>query len=286
MDRAPLPPHERSWRHPSELGPPAHEPTSTSGRVLIVTTATLSLLLIGLLAVSMTPGRGTAPVAVEVTTLPSAPRRAALEQPPLPMVTPLGDEGWGVTTAGAVGARSGLMAARLPTGDIVDVEIVRRDAESGVTLVSLPEQTHGYQLAASSPAPSDTVVVHGAEPQVVSMVDVAGLDVVEGTPVLDDAGELVGICTNVAGAVSVMTVSTMPGTPTATSTTAPRSSTTTATTAPNVASTTTSTATTTPLATTGSATLPVVASTVPAAATTVAAPDLVTGGGAATTAPG
>ena len=69
------------------------------------------------------------------------------------MVTPLGDEGWAVTTSGAVGIRSGTMAARLPSGDVVDVEIVRRDAESGVTLVSLPALTHGYQLAASSPGP-------------------------------------------------------------------------------------------------------------------------------------
>ncbi|CAN5616786.1 hypothetical protein BH24ACT5_BH24ACT5_29210 [soil metagenome] len=53
----PLPPHERSWRHPSELAPPAPEPTSRSGRVLIVSAATLSLLLVGMMALSMTPDR-------------------------------------------------------------------------------------------------------------------------------------------------------------------------------------------------------------------------------------
>ena len=42
------------------------------------------------------------------------------------------------------------MSARLPNGDVVDVEIVRRDEESGVTLVSLPAQTHGYQLATTA----------------------------------------------------------------------------------------------------------------------------------------
>jgi hypothetical protein len=264
VDRAPLPPHERPWRHPSELGPPAHEPTSTSGRVLIVTTATLSLLLIGLLALSMTPGRGADPVAVEATTDGPATQLAALERPALPMVTPLGDDGWAVTSSGAVGERRGTMAARLPSGEVVDVEIVRL-AQSGVTLVSLPARTEGYQLAASSPAPTDTVVVHAADPVVVPMVDVARLDVAEGTPVLDGDGALVGICIHDAGRIAVMTVSTMPGTP-ATSTTAPRPST-------SLVATTTQ-----------PATAPVTASTVPAttATTSTAAPSTT---GSATTAP-
>src|SRR4051794_6771915 len=84
VDRAPLPPHERPWRHPSELGPPAPEPTSTSGRVIIATAATLSLLLIGLLAVSMTPDNGGSPQAVASTTSGSHGSAVALEQPRVP----------------------------------------------------------------------------------------------------------------------------------------------------------------------------------------------------------
>jgi hypothetical protein len=287
VDRAPLPPHERPWRHPSELGPTEHEPTPTSGRVLIVTTATLSLLLIGLLALSMTPGRGGSPVAVEATTDRPTTLRAALDQPPLPMVTPLGDEGWAVTTSGAVGSRVGIMAARLPSGDVVDVEIVRRDTDSGVTLVSLPQLTHGYELAASSPGPSDTVVVHGVEPQIVPMVEVSGLEVVEGTPVLDDQGALVGICTRVATGISVMTVSTMPGP--AVTTTTPRPTTTAVTTVPGATPVVTTTVpadptTTTPSPTTvGTSTLPVTSTTV---ATMTPTTTGVSGGAASTTAPG
>jgi hypothetical protein len=290
VDRAPLPPHERSWRHPSELGPTAeHEPTSTSGRVLIVTTATLSLLLIGLLAVSVTPGRGADPVAVESTTDGATSGLAPLEQPPLPMVTPLGDDGWAVTTSAAVGLRSGSVAARLPSGDVVDVEVVRRDAESGITLVSLPTATHGYQLAASSPEPSDTVLVHGAELQIVTMFDVGGLDVAEGTPVLDGAGALVGICAKVADGMAVITVSTMPGTPGPTSTTTPRSTTTT----PVV--TAIATVTTVPAPTSGapspttiaSTTLPATASTPPGpVSTTAPATSPISGAVASTTGPG
>jgi hypothetical protein len=258
--------------------------------VLIVTTATLSLLLIGLLALSMTPGRGEPPIAVEATSDEGATQLAALEQPPLPMVTPLGDDGWAVTTTGAVGSRAGVMSARLPSGDVVDVEIVRRDAESGVTLVSLPELTDGYQLATSDPEPSDTVVVHGADPIVVTMVGVSDLDVAEGTPVLDRAGQLVGICTTTeADGVSVMTVSTMPGT-SVTSTTVvvvAKATTTTVTIVGPTTSVVTSVSqvpSTTAPTTAGATTVP--ASTVPATATTAVPSVPVSGVGVSTTAPG
>ncbi len=254
-----------------------------------MTTATLSLLLIGLLALSMTPDRGGAPpVAVQATNEEPTVGPAALEQR-LPMVTPLGDEGWAVMTSDAVGARAGLMSARLPSGDVVDVEIVRRDAESGVTLVSLPELTHGYQLAEQSPGPTDTVLVHSPEPQVVTMLAVARLDVAEGTPVLDDDGALVGICTMGTQGVAVMTVSTMPGTTSATSTTVARVTTTVATTVSTATSvvTPTTVATTTPAPTTvATTTVPVTASSAPAPVTTMPASGGVSGGGASTTAPG
>jgi len=53
----PLPPHERAWRHPSEITPPPPEPTSRSGLILIMSTAAFGLLLVGALAVTMTPGQ-------------------------------------------------------------------------------------------------------------------------------------------------------------------------------------------------------------------------------------
>jgi hypothetical protein len=246
VDRAPLPPHERSWRHPSELGPPAHEPTSTSGRVIIATAATLSLLLIGLLVISMTPDNSENPQAISSTTAGSRSSAAGIEQPRLPLVTPIGDDGWGIATISAVKARSGTMSARLPSGEVVDVEIVHRDDEAGVTVVSLPTQTDGYRLAKTTPRPTDRVAVHGASgTQIVQMVKVATLDVEEGAAVVDDDGDLVGLCTTDAGTVEVVTVSTMPGT---TTTTVPRQVVTVPTTRPptTVAVTTVPAPTTTP----------------------------------------
>src|SRR5687767_3972895 len=105
VEPGPLPPHERAWRHPSELGPPPQEPTSTTGRVLIVTSATVSLLLVGLLVLTMTPGRSPSPIAVSSTVSETDVARpvisastAAITPTALPVVTPIGDEGWAVTT--------------------------------------------------------------------------------------------------------------------------------------------------------------------------------------------
>jgi hypothetical protein len=272
VDRAPLPPHERPWRHPSELGPPSHEPTSTSGRVIIATAATLSLLLVGLLVVSMTPDRADTPQTVSATTSGSGGSAAALAQPRLPLVTPIGDDGWAITTTGAVRARTGRMAARLPSGEVVDVDIVSRDEDAGFTVVSLPTQTPGYQLATSQPAPTDTVAVGGGRRQVVEMVNVTTLDVEEAAPVVDGHGDLVGLCSIAAGTVEVRTVSTMPA---AASTT---------TTAPTTVATTVPPAPTAPTTTAAGGVAPTTAPGT-AAPTTTATASSTTASGAVTTMP-
>lgn len=289
MDRAPLPPHERPWRHPSELGPPEHEPTSTGGRVLILTSATVSLLLIGLLALSMTPTRGTAPAAVASTTTAieqTTSRPVALERPAVPVVTPLGDDGWGITTAEGARARSGRMAARLPWGDVIDVHVVRHDEESGVTLVSLPTRPDGYDLADEHPAPTDTVLVQADEPIVVALHEIARLDVAEGTPVLDAEGDLIGLCTWDDGVLAVMTVTTMPAGP-ATVTSPATTTTVTVTVVTTLPP--TSVVPTTSLAPASTATtVTSTATSAPARPTTTATPTTpnVSAGGAATSAPG
>jgi hypothetical protein len=100
--------------------------------VIILTTATLSMLLVGVLAISMTPDRSSPESAVStISGLRAAPSTAmALDRPPLPMVTPLGDGRWAVTTMSALAGRSGSVEARLPSGDVVDVTIIARDRDA------------------------------------------------------------------------------------------------------------------------------------------------------------
>ena len=77
---------------------------------------------------------------------------------------------------------------------------MRRDAESGVTLVSLPDADPRLP---SWPSEQPGALRHGARPRRRAAgrrrcVDVADLDVAEGTPVLDGDGALVGICARMA----------------------------------------------------------------------------------------
>ena len=109
--------------------------------------------------------------------------------------------------------RTGILSARLPSGDIVDVEDhAALTRSSGLTVVSLPAAERGYELADASPAPSDTVLVNGEPPVVVAMDELAALDVDEGTPVLDDDGDLVGLCTAGEHGTALRPVATMPPT--------------------------------------------------------------------------
>jgi len=224
VDDGPLPPHERSWRHPSELGPPPPEPTTTGGRVLIVSTATLGLLLVGVLVLTMTPRQSASPVAASstVSALRSAPTPPP-GPPALPLVTPVGD-GWGVTTADAVPGTDGeRVEVRLVSGDIVDAEVVGTDPAGDVTLVSLPADPDAEHLefAATQPGPTDTVLVRSADPIVVTMDELATLEVDEATPVMDGRGRLVGLCTGSPDELRVAPVDAVRTPPPTTTTAAP-----------------------------------------------------------------
>jgi len=251
VEHGPLPPHEREWRHPSELGPPAHEPTTRSGRVLIASTATLGLLLVGALAITMTPRRSASPMAASSTALGLRAAPASTTDL-LPIVTPIGDDGWGVTTAAAlVGARGQRAQVQLASGEVVQVSIERTTDD--VTVVSLPAgiEPDSFDVSSADPSGDDTVVLLGDdEPVAVQIGELANVDVAEATPVLDEGGRLLGLATGEPDARWMLPVETVPASP-ATSTTAfPATSTTT----PETAITTTTTPTTTTTSTTTTST--------------------------------
>jgi len=189
--------------------------------VLIVSTATLGLLLVGVLALSMTPRRSGSPATANSTLSSFRAASASLtsvSQPVLPLVTPVGDDGWGVTTADALAGASGrFVQVRLPTGEIIEVEVVGSDGD--LALVSLPPDSEAepYELATATPRPTDTVVVGTDKPLVVTMDELAHVDVDEATPVLDDDGRLIGLCTGERDARWVMPVDTLPTDPSAAS---------------------------------------------------------------------
>lgn len=88
VEPGPLPPHERSWRHPSELGPTRLD-VDDSGRrsrtsLLALAGGTMAVLAIASMVVAMTPRTSSGPVALSATTTPITAR--AIVEPPTPTV--------------------------------------------------------------------------------------------------------------------------------------------------------------------------------------------------------
>ena len=73
MGPAPLPPHERAWRHPSELAASTVEVEEPVGgsRALVLATGLAAVMLAAVMVVALTPPRSNAPTAVSATTLPA-----------------------------------------------------------------------------------------------------------------------------------------------------------------------------------------------------------------------
>jgi hypothetical protein len=84
VEHGPLPPHERSWRHPSELGPTRvdAEFVDAAGRTPIVALAggTLAVMAVALMMVAMTPRSSSGPIALSATTTPII-TRATIQVP-------------------------------------------------------------------------------------------------------------------------------------------------------------------------------------------------------------
>jgi hypothetical protein len=72
VNSAPLPKHERTWRHPSEIGPTNLEVDRGAGpRASILAGGAAAVVLVAVLVVSMTPrGDSAGPIAVSATTTP------------------------------------------------------------------------------------------------------------------------------------------------------------------------------------------------------------------------
>ena len=172
--------------------------------MLIVTTATLSLLLVGLLVVAMTPASSGSDADGVTTVVAVRADQASAERfdEAVPVVAPVGDHGLALTTRSAVGRSTGgdEVAVQLPNGEVVDAAVVSVDEARGLAVVSIPDGVTTETFAVPDAegetlAPDDTVMVHGAEPQVMSVAVLRATEVDEGTPVSDGAGNLLGLCT-------------------------------------------------------------------------------------------
>lgn len=241
---APVPPHERGWRHPSEVGATqwaTSEPPLVLGRGLITATGTIGVVLAGALVWAMLPSSGAAVtatssvLAASATTITAPTTTLTLVEPAqtVPATTPattpavnppavpvvvlagggdalatsivVGDQVFLITTLVAVGTRERL-TVRGNDGSLADAEMVWSDQGSGLAVLAAPAADVATSAAtAAMPAPgTDVSVMSSTGLMAASLtVDDAGTaalggvamdGLVEGSPVVDPEGRVVGLC--------------------------------------------------------------------------------------------
>ena len=232
MEHGPVPPHERTWRHPSELAfeereAARSESAPSATRFAALATGAFGLLVLGVLVFAVTPNQGAAPLAITATTTPAAPAtdapvtisaaRGSLAssvrrpQPPdaVAMATPVGDGRQAlVTRAAAAGTDGELLDVMVPQGQLVGGRLVEPRGDTYV--IELDERHDPHPIADEMPAGDEIVTVLTDPPVEVALDDLAELDVGEGTPVLDTDGELVGLCSHDGEETRLIEVSATP----------------------------------------------------------------------------
>jgi membrane-associated protease RseP (regulator of RpoE activity) len=246
---APLPAHERTWRHPSEMGQTAWvltEPPVAIGRGLLVTTGAIGCVLgIAVLWLLVPIGGGLAPTASPTVTssfngvrgtitstsvVPDRtdlvsdtvvlqPSQITLPSEDVPLNTVLvtrpktpdtnavavavssGDAPFIVTTANAVSDTEGF--SMVGAGDPSNGSIVAIDGKLAYLASTDDLEVVGFS-ATGSAHDGDMVTVLGQEQTPVhfgtgAMAELDATVVREGTPVIDESGALVALCTLVQG---------------------------------------------------------------------------------------
>ena len=232
MGSPPLPPHERTWRHPSEVAAAErhairHTEVQRSTRGFAIATGSIGLVAVGILMIVVTPPEQDAPVAVSATTSPftssavtasaasssratssRATQREASGRTATPvaarsvaqaLATPIGDGRLALMTApGSTIRRGSELDVQLTNGPVVTAVVDATAA--GVVVVSIASGADGHEIAATQPDPQEIVTVLAQPPVTIAFAALTTLDAEEGTPVLDGDSELIGLCSQRHGA--------------------------------------------------------------------------------------
>lgn len=220
---APLPPHERTWRHPSEIADSMRHDLaapvsfSTVGRGVTAFSMSVGVLIVVGLVLLARPTSGNRADAAEVIRLSGADielvRLGSDRRDDTPMAVMVEQGPLLVTTRAAVGDRE-QVRVRLTDGSTHDVAVVHVDDDSSIAVLALPDDDPGP--VASLP---NVPITRGQEVVVISerihrlsvmsIADDRGVvigsrnvafdpyAVAEGAPVIDHSGRLIGLCTHV-----------------------------------------------------------------------------------------
>lgn len=193
VERQPPPPHEREWRHPAEISAEhrivfAHEPPSRRLRVAALTSVAIALVTIGVAGWFVVSSS----VGPEVAT---ARRRTAATPTVIAVPVDLERHTALVTTRGMTqadgsdGVTDGHATLALPDGRPVVVHHVSQVGDITIVEVDIDEPSQFITIAkeVSTPIPAPEVIV-------------------DGTPALDDSGNLVGLYSPQADGLSLLLI--------------------------------------------------------------------------------
>lgn len=233
MEHGPIPPHERQWRHPSELAAEERaqaraEPMPIASRAVALATGSIGLVALAVVFLVMTPARQAAPVAVSATTNPVAEpagtaessativaaRRTESEVPTstspvmrAALATPIGSGEYAVVLRASLGADGEMPDLVLPSGRVTSGEVMGDAGDSGeAVLVHLADREPGHEVAERRPDGDDVVTVMTDPPISVALDDLDEVEAADGTAVVDAAGDLVGLCSDRGGSTDLVEV--------------------------------------------------------------------------------
>lgn len=178
VEPGPLPPHERTWRHPSELGPTRLDVDTDQGHHLAALfVGALAVVSVAALVIVMSPRPNSGSVAISATTTPIT-QRATLVAP-----------GSNSSAGGAVtGIATGPSAVRTPASLLLTTV-----AAMPHTVSAAPQlDVDGTEIAAEHPGGDDAVFVRtGDVTYRLHWAQVPMLDAPDGSVVFDANGDLV-----------------------------------------------------------------------------------------------
>jgi hypothetical protein len=166
------------------------------------------MLAVAVLVLTVVPRQGDDPIAVSSTSGPGsavdvAPASLAIEAAGLaarlPLVTPIGDDGMAVATSRAIVAAADrdteMVDVQLVTGHVARALVVDRGERGGIAWVALGDEgREGLDVARRMPRDDDVVAVLTDPPMLVEFAQLPDVEAADGTPVVDDDGDVVGLC--------------------------------------------------------------------------------------------
>lgn len=239
---APQPPHERQWRHPSEIGFAEHARHANTpvdigrrGRGLVAFSGVAGIILVAGLLVLLIPGANRNDPA-DIIELTNANLHIAQVDGDHPngftMGVTLFNDRILVTTTAALGELTSVRI-RLPQNTILEANLVHVFSKTGIAVLMIQQDTaqditltrrnssqssrvevgfsEGQQVTVLIDQPQSFIIDDSPQSKVINLrtVDLRPIDIwsiAEGAPIVDGSGRLIGLCTHVGATIGFIPI--------------------------------------------------------------------------------